>query len=139
MSDSAVVLISAIPGAGKTTVAPSLASRLDRAVHVDGDGLQRMIAGGGEWPGRELTPEAEQQMSLRLRNACLLAGSFATAGFTAVVDDVLVAFRLDDYRRRIEHNPLYYVLLLPGLDAVRESNASRPDKEVFEQWRFRDA
>ncbi|HEY7269956.1 MAG TPA: AAA family ATPase [Dehalococcoidia bacterium] len=134
-----VILISGIPGAGKSTIARALAARSERGVHIEGDALQRMIVSGGEWPSAEITPEAARQMDLRLANACLLAQSFAKAAFTVVLDDVLIAFRLDDYRARLSSLELYFVLLLPDLDALRQRNAGRPDKDVFEAWKFLDA
>jgi predicted kinase len=135
---NAVILISGIPGAGKTTVARLVAERFERGVHIEGDQLQRMIASGGVWPEREISPEAERQLQLRARNACLLADSFAASGFTVVLEDVLVAFRLDAYRDLIKSRPLFYVLLLPAGDVVRQRNAERANKDVFETWKFLD-
>jgi chloramphenicol 3-O-phosphotransferase len=89
-------------------------------------------------PGEDFA-RAQSQLDLRMRNACLLAGSFADAGFDVVVDDVLIAFRLDDYERLLRPRPLHYVLLLPDRDAVRERNRGRADKDVFEAWQFLDA
>ena len=135
----AVILVSGIPGTGKSTVARALAQRFERGVHIEGDVLQLMIASGGEWPGAEISPEAGRQMDLRLQNACLLACSFAEAGFSVVVDDVLIGFRLDDYRRLLSGLDLYFVLLLPDLESVRQRNAGRPNKNVFEAWKSLDA
>lgn len=133
-----VILVSGIPGAGKSTVARSLAEHIPRAVHIEGDVLQRMIRSGGEWPGREISPEADRQLRLRARNACILADSFSAAGFTPIVDDVLAAFRLDDYLTLLQSRPVHYLLLLPDLETVRTRNAMREGKDVFEAWSFLD-
>jgi cytidylate kinase len=134
-----VILISGIPGAGKTTVGRLLAQGFERSVHIEGDLLQRMIVAGGEWPRREISPEAERQLRLRARNGCLLANSFSDGGFTVALDDVLIAFRLDDYVSLLAGRRLYYVLLLPESEAVRARNRSRENKDVFDAWQFLDA
>jgi len=45
-----VIMVLGVPGAGKSTIAPLLASRFDRGVHVEADALQRMIVSGARSP-----------------------------------------------------------------------------------------
>ena len=47
---AAVVVISGIQGAGKSTVADRLARRFPRAARVSADAMQEMIVSGGRWP-----------------------------------------------------------------------------------------
>lgn len=142
MSDApspAIWLISGVPGAGKSTVAGLLARRFERGVHVEGDLLQRMIVAGGVWPeGAVPSPEAERQMTLRARNACLLAGAFYDAGFSVALDDVLIPWRLDEYLKALAGRTALYVLLLPSTESVRDRNRGRPDRDVFATWGFLD-
>jgi len=117
-----VIAIAGMPGAGKTTTAALLAARLPRAAHVEADVLQQMILGGGEWPDGGPIPseEAARQLRLRLHNACLLARSFVDAGFTAVVDDILIGSRVDDLLEDLEGVPLSFVMLTPDYALVRQ-------------------
>lgn len=54
-----------------------------------------MLVTGGVWPGGEPAAEAERQIQLNVRNPCLLARSFARAGFTPILDYVVVS-KLDN-------------------------------------------
>jgi adenylylsulfate kinase-like enzyme len=135
----AVLVISGIPGAGKSTIAAIVARRLERSAHVEAEVLQRFLVGGGVWPDGEPQAEAMRQLRLRGRNVALLADSFFEAGFTPVVDDVVIGSRLDELRSDLRSRPLHFVLLTPSLDAVRERNRQRPGKDVFEAWRHLDA
>ena len=80
------IVVTGIPGAGKTTVARLLAQRFALAAHIEADQLQQMIVAGGLWPDEEPRDEAYRQLALRARNGALLAASFVGAGFTAVLD-----------------------------------------------------
>ena len=79
MTDAAVV-VTGIPGAGKTTVARALAEGWERAAHVEADRLQEMIVSGGLWPDAEPYDEAMAQLRLRSRNAAALAANFLDGG-----------------------------------------------------------
>ena len=61
------VLVTGIPGSGKTTVARTLARRLTRAAHIEVDVLQAMIVAGGLWPDQSPREEAMRQLALRAR------------------------------------------------------------------------
>ncbi len=128
-----VIIVSGVPGAGKSTIAPLLASRFDRGVHVEADALQRMIVSGARWPGEEPLTEGHRQLRMRGRNACLLADSFREAGFTPVIDDIVVGSRLDEYLHDLRARPVYFVLLLPDLETLRKRNAERAKSDVFYQ------
>jgi len=116
------MVISGLPGVGKSTTARLVASRLDQAAHIEADRLQQMIVAGGVWPdGSEaISEEASAQLALRLHNACLLARSFLGAGFTPVVDDIVIADRLVQLLTELNGLPVRYVMLAPPFHHVRQ-------------------
>src|ERR1043165_3524512 len=90
-----IIVVTGIMAAGKSTIAHLLAQQFVRGVHIEADALQRMIVSGGEWvkkPG-EPVGEAVRQLRLRLKNMCQLGISFFQAGFTVVLDDIIMGER----------------------------------------------
>jgi len=137
--EQAVIVISGIPGVGKSTVAALVARRLARSVHIEAEVLQRFVVGGCVWPDGEPHGEAMRQLRLRGRNVALLADSFFGAGFTPIIDDVVIASRLDELRADLRSRPLLFALLTPRLEIVRARNRQRPNKDVFAAWQHLDA
>jgi chloramphenicol 3-O-phosphotransferase len=138
MSDAPLFVISGMQGAGKTTVAGLLARRFERGVHIPADALQKMIVSGARWPeAREMSEEAARQLRLRLHNMCLLGASFQDAGFTAVLDDIIIGFRVDDLLEEMNERPFYFVMLTPDLETVRERESGR-GTSLHEAWGWMD-
>ncbi|MFG3345494.1 AAA family ATPase [Streptomyces sp. NPDC048018] len=132
------VLLVGIPGSGKSTVAAALAARFARSAHIEVDRLQELVVEGCRWPTPDGDPEADRQILLRARNACLLADSFVTAGFVPVVDDVVVRrSHLDFYRSQVKAGPLHVVVLAPGPEKAWERNNAR-HKRLTTNWAFLD-
>ncbi|MFF7290161.1 AAA family ATPase [Streptomyces griseorubiginosus] len=120
-----VVLVTGVMAAGKSTVAQLLAERLPRAAHVRGDVFRRMIVSGR----REYLPgapdEALAQLRLRYRLSAATADAYAEAGFTAVVQDVVLGEELPAYVRLVRTRPLYVVVLAPDAGTVAAREAGR--------------
>ncbi|MER5745956.1 AAA family ATPase [Streptomyces sp. NPDC002225] len=128
------VLLTGIPGSGKSTVAAALAGRLRMSAHIEVDGLQELIVNGGQWPTPAANPEADRQILLRARHACLLADSFVRAGFLPVLDDVVVRrSHLDFYRATMRTTPFHVVVLAPGPAVARQRNQAR-EKALTTDW-----
>jgi hypothetical protein len=119
--------------AGKSTVAQRLAERLPRAAHVRGDLFRRMIVAGREEFTTGETPEAGAQLWLRYRLAAQVADGYADAGFTAVVQDVVLGSDLVPYLDLISTRPRHLVVLAPRADVVAARELAR-SKQGYGDW-----
>jgi len=129
-------VVSGTQGAGKSTVARELAGRLERAAWVSADELQRMIVSGGRWPERrEMSDEARLQLRLRLRNACQLGRAFVEAGFSAVVDDIVIGQRVDDLLEDLAGQRFVFVMLTPRAEVVRARERARGTR-LWTEWEW---
>ncbi|MFG1738351.1 AAA family ATPase [Micromonospora chalcea] len=133
----AVVLISGIMAAGKSTVAEGLVRRLPRAVHLRGDVFRRMIVSGRADMTAEPTDEALRQLRLRYDLAASTADRYAAAGFTVVLQDVVLGADLPAMIGRIRHRPLAVVVLAPRAEVVAARERDRP-KTGYGTWPVAD-
>lgn len=115
-----LIVITGIMAAGKSTIARLLAHHFARGVHIEADMLQRMIVSGGVWVNQPGEPdgEAAQQLRLRLKHMCLLGRSFFEAGFTVVLDDIIMGDRWKHLQEELHGLPYSLVVLAPHVDVV---------------------
>ena len=130
---SGCVIVSGMPGAGKSTVTALAAGMLPRAAQVKGDDVNRMIRSGRVWFMGEPKEEALRQDELCNRNMCSLANNFVDFGFTVLMDTV-VADRpeLDFLLAQLSPRPVRLVTLAPGIAVCEQRNATRAPHERFE-------
>ena len=130
-----LIIVTGVPGSGKTSVAQALAGMFPRSAHVEADALHATIREGRVDPGGVPAEEAERQLSLQTRMTAAVANELFGEGFTVIVDDVVVTGgRLDDYLGALGGSPLHYVLLAPPREVVLERDRRRPDKQVAERY-----
>ncbi|RQW86487.1 phosphotransferase [Micromonospora chalcea] len=131
------MLISGIMAAGKSTVAEGLARRLPRSVHLRGDVFRRVIVNGRADMTAEPTDEALRQLRLRYDLAASTADRYAAAGFTVVLQDVVLGADLPAMVGRIRHRPLAVVVLAPRAEVVAARERDRP-KTGYGDWPVAD-
>src|SRR5579859_644590 len=133
-----IIVVTGIMAAGKSTVARVLAQRFERGVHIEADALQRMIVTGGKWVGQERPGEphgeAERQLRLRLKNMCLLARSFFEAGFTVVLDDIIIGDRWQHLQEDLHDLPFSLVVLAPYVNIVQQRDMERTKRTQGSAW-----
>ncbi|MET7735080.1 AAA family ATPase [Streptomyces sp. NPDC005402] len=129
-----VVLVTGVMAAGKSTVAQALAERLPRAAHVRGDVFRRMIVSGREEYAPGASDEASAQLRLRYRLSAATADAYAEAGFTAVVQDVVLGEDLTAYVGLVRTRPLHVVVLAPDAGTVAAREAGRTKTGYGPAW-----
>jgi cytidylate kinase len=125
-----VVLITGVPASGKSTVADLLVRRFERGVHVRGDVFRRMVVVGRQEMTSTPSEEAWRQLRLRYRLGADTADAYHEAGFSVVVQDVVIGRALADYVAAIGSRPLVVVVLTPRRDVVASREAAR-DKTAY--------
>jgi chloramphenicol 3-O-phosphotransferase len=132
-SEPAVVLITGVQAAGKSTVAQALAERLPRSVHVRGDLFRRMVVNGQAELTPDLPAEALAQLRLRYRLTAQVSDAYFEAGFTVVAQDVVLGAQLADLTAMVRSRPLLVVVLDPAAEAVAAREAGRR-KKAYGTW-----
>lgn len=129
----AVLLITGVQAAGKTTVARRIAQRLPKSVHLPGDGFRRMIVNGRV----DMTPDppeaAIEQLRLRHRLTASTADAYFDAGFTVIAQDVVLGEHLAELVEAVRSRPLLVVVLAPSIEAVAERDAARGGA-AYDHW-----
>jgi chloramphenicol 3-O-phosphotransferase len=110
--------------AGKSTVAQLLAERFDRSVHLRGDLFRTMVVNGAVEPAPD-DEVADEHLRLRYRVAAAAADVYADAGFTVVLQDVIVGPLLAECISLVRTRPLHVVVLAPSVDGVEERERNR--------------
>ena len=127
------VLVTGMPGAGKTSVASLAARLMPRAAAVGGDDVNAMIRSGFVWFMGEPTEEALLHDELCNRNMCSLANNFIDFGFTVLMDTVLAdRSELDFFLALLSPRPVRLLVLDPGIEECKTRNAGRALQEQFE-------
>ncbi len=129
----AVILVTGIQAAGKSTVAQLLAERLPQSVHVRGDLFRRMIINGRADMTPEPSDEAVRQLRLRYRLAAMVSDAYFQAGFTVILQDIILGGYLAEMTAMIRSRPLHVIVLAPQISAIAAREQSRR-KTAYGVW-----
>ena len=130
---SGCVIVTGMPGAGKTTITSHVAQLMPRAAQVSGDAVNVMIRSGFVWFMGQPTEEALRQDELCNRNMCCLANNFIDFGFTVLMDTVLAdRSELDFFIALMSPRSVRLVVLDPGIEVCKYRNAGRDPEARFE-------
>lgn len=129
----AVIVITGAMAAGKSTVAEALSRRLPLAAHVRGDTFRRFIITGRASMAPPLTEQARRQLELRHAITAQVADTYAAAGITAVVQDILLGSDLSGLTRQLRTRPCYAFVLTPDAATLAGRDGAR-HKQTYGEW-----
>jgi len=127
------IVITGMPGAGKSTVAELVAKSLPRSMLISGDDVAAMIVGGRVWALGSPRHEALAQIELINQSLAALASNATGAGFTAVIETVLPDRSEFDALTSTMACDFLLIVLAPGIEVCRARNATRAEDQ---RWEF---
>lgn len=120
------LIISGMPGSGKSTVSPLVAAHHERAAHISGDVLSYMVVQGRVGFLGEPAAESRRQALLCVRNMCTLANNFAENDIFPVIEHTIADREtLDVMVGLLRPRPVMFVVLAPPLAVCQHRNAHR--------------
>ncbi len=131
--DPAVILITGIQAAGKSTVAQLLAEQLPRSVHLHGDLFRKMIVNGRADMTPDPSAEAIRQLRLRHRLTAATCDAYFREGFTVVAQDVILGEHLTGLVTLIKARPLLVIVLTATVQVIAARDAARA-KQAYQAW-----
>ena len=128
-----VLVVTGAMAAGKSTVADALARSFPLAAHVRGDLFRRFVVSGQASLDPPLSAAGRAQLDLRHTIAAQAADTYAAAGITAVVQDILLGPDLARFTGLVRTRPCYAVVLTPDAATLAARDASR-HKSGYGAW-----
>jgi cytidylate kinase len=129
----AVILVTGIQASGKSTIAQLLAERLPQSVHVRGDLFRRMIINGRADMTPDPASEAVRQLRLRHQLAATVSDAYFRAGFTVIVQDIVLGAHLAEMTTMIRSRPLLVIVLTPQISVIADREQYR-GKTAYATW-----
>ena len=129
-----VFFITGVMAVGKSTVAQLLAERFPRSAHVRGDVFRRMVVSGRVEPPGTQTPEAAAQLRLRYELGAMTADRYCKAGYTVVLQDIVLGTLLAEYVAMITARPLHVIVLDAQPDIIATREEGRPKTGYRDRW-----
>lgn len=134
LNGSAVILITGVMASGKSTVAQLLAESFPRSAHIRGDAFRRFVVSGRVDPVPSMPPEALEQLRIRYRAAIAAADTYVSAGFVAVMQDVIIGPILAEVIEMVTAKNLFVVALDPDPSTVAARDAARHKAGYRDGW-----
>jgi hypothetical protein len=118
--------------AGKSTVTQLLAEQCQRSATFAPDAFRRMIVSGRAEMRPDQAAESLAQLRLRYRLGAMVADGYASAGFTAVAQDVISGPEPAAFVDCVGTRPRYVVVLIAPAAALaerdrRQSESGKPN------------
>lgn len=121
-----VILITGVPGSGKSSVAEELANCFLKGVHIKVDDLRSMVKGGGKDPSEKWDDQTREQYYLSFENAATLTENFIDQDFKVIIDDVVHGGDLyGEWIKYFEKFNPKKILLMPSKETILNRNKTR--------------
>lgn len=134
-----IILISGIPGSGKSSVALRLTEHFDRCDLIEGDVIQHVLTFRGcVGPGEEPQAESERQYRLRWKNCVDLANNFYDEDFTVILEHVATPQWIEHFIKETAPRALSVITLVPTVETTLKRDLDRTGKHVAQKYAWLD-